>query len=191
MKLTEKDQIDLFQPKEKPAETQAPAAFENPQKGFRGNLGEWSEVYTFLKMLADGFLNERHEDHQHKKVTRRLTVVNVIKEHPTPTLYHVASKNEPTFKCADIFVRDSDGEGGFSPISSKVIPRAQIKLACAELGAVLKNHISQRGAEIKAVFVIYVQPREMIASISTRTSRGSFATCTVERAGQCPSNVAA
>ena len=158
-KLTEKDQRDLFEAKaptvpQEALASAAPKAFEDPQKGLKGNLGEWSEVYAFLKLLADGVLPEKHEDHQHKRVSRRLVIVNVIKEYPNPTLYHVASKAEPTFKSNDIFVMDSDGEGGFSPIYSKVIPRVRFQEACAEMAAVLKHHINQRGTESKAVFTL-------------------------------------
>lgn len=148
-------QLDLFQEKNSDPISRNKTAtneFNNPQEGFIGNLGEWSEFYTFLRLLADGNLMERYEDHDHKKIVRRVMVVSVIKEHPTPILYHVVPKNGSIHKGEDILVRESDGNGGFSPITSKVIPRIRIKLACQDLADIIKNYSTKNGEKESASF---------------------------------------
>lgn len=136
--MTVEKQKDLFQAQDKVGlAEEVPMAFKDPQEGLKGNLGEWSEVYTFLNLLAKGSLEEKFEDHLHNTVARRVQVVNVIRNVGKPTLYHVASKRDPRFKNEDIYVRESDGANGFMPTTSMVIPREEVKIACDELATAL------------------------------------------------------
>jgi hypothetical protein len=135
-------QPDLFAAEQPTIEV--PKAFKDPQEGLRGNIGEWSEVYTFLYLLAKGSLEEKFEDHQHNTVSRRLAVVNVIRMHPKPTLYFIASKNDPRFKNEDIYVREDNGDGGFKPTSAMILSRDEVRVAFESLHSLLVDKMQNK-----------------------------------------------
>lgn len=142
-KIVANDQIDLFGQVQISDET--PDAFKTSVKQMRGNRGEWSEVYVFLRLLADGFLADKFKDDQKKDQERRKSIVNVIRQHPLPVLYHLPSPSDGRFKKDYVYISKGDGDGGFEPSPSVMIPRSEFIAACVELERVLADQKGEAG----------------------------------------------
>ena len=143
-KIVETDQIDLFA-SPSVGDSDTPEAFKSTVKQMRGNRGEWAEVYVFLRLLADGFLADKYKDDQKKDQEHRRVVVNVIRQHPDPVLYHLPSPTDTRYKKDFVYIRGGDGHGGFAPSSSLVIPREEFRAACIELERVLADQKGEAG----------------------------------------------
>lgn len=141
-KFSQENQIDLFQQSEA---VETPAAFKNAIKPMKGNRGEWSEVYVFLRLIADGFLFDKYKDEQKKDQERRKVVVSVIRQHPDPVLYYLSSTADTRYKQDCVYIRGGDGHGGFAPSSSEVLPREEFRVACVELERVLAGQKGEGG----------------------------------------------
>ena len=127
------------------ASTTPKAFLQNEVKEIKGNRGEWSEVYVFLRLLSDGFMIERYQDLSKKMKEKRQVVVNVIRQHPKPVLYHVPAFDDPRHDKDHIYIREGDNQGGFKPTSSLKIPKIEFQIACSELERTLMESESENG----------------------------------------------